>query len=169
MRHLTRVLCSCAVVLAMTACGSQSVTSTPGTGSMRTSEHQAPVFPVTITRTGGVAGFHDVLVVAADGVVSVRGRAQLQRQCQLTADALEQLTTAVSAVPWPRITPSSTAAAFPDDLVTLVRSPAGGPVRLDDPQVGAGGRQLGALLTDLAGDPGASTMCSHGQPRPRPR
>lgn len=159
MRHLPRVLCSWAALMALSACGSQSASTGPGSATTPTSGSRPSVFPVTLTRTGGVAGFHDVLVVSADGLVSVTGKAQLQRQCRLTADALEQLTTAVAAVPWPRLTPSSTAASFPDDLVTMAQSPAGGPVRLDDPQVGAGGPQLEALLTDLGGAPGASTMC----------
>ena len=34
------------------------------------------VFPVTITRTGGIAGFEDVLVVAGDGQVSVTHQGQ---------------------------------------------------------------------------------------------
>ena len=51
--------------------------------------------------------------------------------------------------PWSRITPASTAPSFPDDLVAMVRSPAGGPVRLEDPKVGAGGKVLRELMDDL--------------------
>lgn len=170
MRHLTRGLFATAavgvVVVAMAACDSQH----PSTGSATTptsdpptnSESQPAVFPVTITRTGGIAGFRDVLVVAADGLVSVTRKGQARRQCRLTPAAVERLTTAASQVPWPRITPASSQPSFPDDLVTMVQSPAGGPVRLADPElgaVGARGQVFHELLGDLTGPPAASRMC----------
>jgi len=163
--HLAALMVGAAFALA--ACGSQTSPSgadaTPKSSTTSSPSSSGPdqpdAFPLTLSRTGGVAGFHDVLVVAADGLASVTGKAKMERQCQLTDEALERLTTAVSQVPWPRITPTSTAAAFPDDLVTLVRSPAGGPVRLDDPQVGAGGPDFEAVLADVAGDPSASKLC----------
>ncbi|MHB8186545.1 MAG: hypothetical protein ACYDDU_10775 [Dermatophilaceae bacterium] len=151
MRHLTRVLCSTASVLIMAACGSQ--------GSTSTNASQPPVFPLTITRIGGVAGFHDVLVVASDGLVSVTQKGKAQRQCRLTPEAAKRLTTAASQVPWPRITPASTQPSFPDDMVTMVMSPAGGPVRLEDPQVGAAGPVFNELVNDLNGGRSASGMC----------
>ncbi|MHB8275442.1 MAG: hypothetical protein ACYDC9_11870 [Dermatophilaceae bacterium] len=151
MRHLTRVLCSTAAVLTMAACGSQSSTSTNAS--------QPPVFPLTITRIGGVAGFHDVLVVASDGLVSVTQKGKAQRQCRLTPEAAKRLTTAASQVPWPRITPASTQPSFPDDMVTMVMSPAGGPVRLEAPQVGAAGPVFNELVNDLNGGRSASGMC----------
>ncbi|MHB1474612.1 MAG: hypothetical protein ACYCV4_13515 [Dermatophilaceae bacterium] len=151
MRHLTRVLCSTASVLTMAACGSQ--------GSTSTNASQPPVFPLTITRIGGVAGFHDVLVVASDGLVSVTQKGKAQRQCRLTPEAAKRLTTAASQVPWPRITPASTQPSFPDDMVTMVMSPAGGPVRLEDPQVGAAGPVFNELVNDLNGGRSASGMC----------
>ncbi len=124
------------------------------------SKSQPAVFPVTITRTGGIAGFHDVLVVSGDGLVSVTRKGQEPRQCRLTPVALERLTTAASQVPWSRVTPAGTRPSFPDDMVTMVLSPAGGPVRLEDPRVGAGGQVFHELLNDLHGGPAASRMCT---------
>jgi hypothetical protein len=115
-------------------------------------------FPLTITRTGGFAGFQDVLVVARDGRVTVRRRAQLQR-CRLTPVAVRRVTTAASLVPWARITPDSGQARFPDDMVIMVRSPAGGPVRLENPRVGAVGKVFQELLTDIGGGLATSRMC----------
>jgi hypothetical protein len=109
MRQLTRGICCAAAVLAMAACGSQSAPT--GSGSPPS---QPTVFPVTITRTGGIAGFQDVVVVANDGQVSVTRKGQ-QRQCRLTPDAVERLRTAASQIPWARITQASTQPAFPDD------------------------------------------------------
>ena len=154
MRRLARVLWSPAAVLALLAiagCGSQSVP---------TNQTQPSLFPVTITATGGVAGFQDVLVVAADGLVSVTRKGQAQRQCQLTPAVTEALTTAVSQVAWPRMTPGSSTPSFPDDLVTMVQSPAGGPVRLEDSQIGTAGRVFQELLDDLNAGGSASGMCT---------
>jgi hypothetical protein len=88
------------------------------------------VFPVTITRTGGIAGFQDVLVVAGDGLVSVTDKGQQQRHCWVTPKAINRLRTAAFQVPWSRITTDRGEARFPDDMVSMVKSPAGGPVRL---------------------------------------
>src|SRR5680860_126129 len=96
MRQRVRVVCCTAAVAAMTACGSQSPSNSPSPPS---------VFPLTITRDGGVAG-------------------------------------------------------FPDDLVTMVLSPAGGPVRVEDPQIGAAGPVFNELVNDLNGGRSASSMCT---------
>lgn len=150
MRHLTSALCSATVLLTIAACGSPS------------SSPRAPrpsVFPLTISRTGGIAGFHDVLVVTADGLVSLTQRGKAPRQCLLTPEAARRLATAASTVPWPRLTPGSTGPAFPDDLVTMVGSPAGGPVRLEDPLVGEAGPVFNELVNDLNGGRSASGRC----------
>ena len=154
MRQLVRVICCTAAVAALAACGAQSPSGSPSG-----SPSQPSVFPLTITRVGGVAGFNDVLVVTSEGLVSVTQKGNAQRQCQLTPDAAKRLTTAASQVPWPRLTPGKTSAAFPDDLVTMVLSPAGGPVRVEDPQVGAAGPIFNELANDLNGGRSASGMC----------
>jgi hypothetical protein len=154
MRQLTRVICCTAAALTTSACGSQGAST--GSGSPTS---QPTVFPVTITRTGGIAGFQDVVVVAGDGQVSVTRKGQQQRHCQLTPDAVERLRTAASQVPWARITAAGTQPAFPDDMVSIVLSPAGGPVRLDDPKVGAGGKAFQELLSDVSGGAAAPRLC----------
>jgi len=159
MRQLTRVICSTAAVVVLTACGSQSASTGSGSATTPTSGSQPGVFPVTITRAGGIAGFRDVLVVTGDGLVSVTTRAQAQRQCRLTPDAVERLTTALSQVSWPRAAPARTQPSFPDDLVTMVQSPAGGPVRLEDPKAGAPGQVFNELLNDLNEETASSRIC----------
>ncbi|MBC7559582.1 MAG: hypothetical protein H7270_09530 [Dermatophilaceae bacterium] len=139
-----------AVAVATTACGSPK--DSP-------SMSQPAVFPLTITRIGGVAGFHDVLVVNGEGLVSVTQKGRTRWQCRLTPVAARRVATATSALPWPRLTASSTSAGFSDDLVTLVQSPAGGPVRLEDPQTGAAGTIFNELINDLRGGWSASGMC----------
>lgn len=151
MRHLAQVLCAGAVIVAMTACGKSARTPT--------SESRPAIFPLTITRTGGVAGFQDVLVVTGDGLVSVTRKGQEPRRCRLTPDAVKSLASAAARVPWSRITPADTRPAFPDDLVSMVQSPAGGPVRLDGPQTGTGGWAFLALLNNLSRGPTTSRLC----------
>jgi hypothetical protein len=149
MRHLCGVLCCAALVLAAgVGCGVAGTTST--------GQSHPQVFPLTVTRTGGIAGFRDRLVVTGDGLVSLSRKGQKPRQCRLTPAVAQRLTTAASAVPWSRVTPASTSASFPDDLVSTMASPAGGPVRLEDPQAGATGQLLLGLLND---GPAASLTC----------
>ena len=151
MRQLLWVIFCTAAMAATTACGSSGAS---------TGASQTTVFPVTITRTGGVAGFQDVLVVSGDGLVKVTQKGRAPWQCRLTPDAARRLTKAVSEMPWPRITPGSTSASFPDDLVTMVSSPAGGPIRLEDPLVGVAGQIFNELVSDLNGGRSASGMCT---------
>jgi len=159
MRHLVRVICCTVAVTAMTACGSQGPANSPA-NTPSNSTSQPSVYPLTITRVGGVAGFNDVLVVTSEGLVSVTQKGKAQRQCQLTPEAAKRLTTAASQVPWPHLTPGKTTAAFPDDLITMVLSPSGGPVRVEDPQVGAAGPIFNELVNDLIGGRSASGMCT---------
>ena len=119
----------------------------------------AEVFPVTITRTGGIAGFQDVLVVAGDGQVSLTDKSQQQRHCRITPEVVDRLRTAAFQVPWSRITADRGDARYPDDMVSMVKSPAGGPVRLEDPRVGALGNIFQELFTDLSVGPAAPRLC----------
>ena len=82
-----------------------------------------------------------------------------QRHCQLTPEAANRLKTATSQVPWRSITPASTQPAFPDDMVSMVGSPAGGPVRLEDSRVGAAGKVFQELLSDLTAGATAPSLC----------
>jgi hypothetical protein len=149
MRHVSGVLCCAAMVLAAgVGCGGSAATST--------GQSHPEVFPLTVTRTGGIAGFQDRLVVTGDGLVSFSRKGQKPRQCRLTPAVAQKLTTAASSVPWSRVTPANTSASFPDDLVSIMASPAGGPVRLEDPQAGTTGQLLLGLLND---GPAASPIC----------
>ena len=150
-------------VAASTAPVATAVVGDPPAPSALTASESLPfhraVFPLTITRTGGFAGFQDVLVVAGQGRVSLTRRGQIVRQCQLTLVVVKRVRTAASQVPWARITPNNGQARFPDDMVVMVRSPAGGPVRVEDPKVGAAGMVFQELLADITGGQPASHLC----------
>jgi len=115
---------------------------------------------VTVSRTGGIAGFQDVLVVAGDGVVSLARKGQPARRCQLTPPTLERVTSAAASLPWSRVTPANTQPSFPDDMVTTVQSPAGGPVRVQDPLAGRTGEVLAELLNSLTNSQTSHRLCA---------
>jgi len=131
-----------------------------GSATTPPSQSLPAVFPVTILRTGGIAGFQDVLVVSGDGLVSVARKGRSQRRCRLTPAALGRLTEAVTQLPWSRVTPAETHPAFPDDLVATVQSPAGGPVRLEDPLARRQSKVFLELLSSLNSGPGPSRICA---------
>jgi len=152
MPHLAQAVCLTAIVVAATA-GCQGPT-TPSDA-----QSQAQAFPLTITRTGGIAGFRDVLVVSRDGLVSVTRSGRKPRQCRLTAGVTQQLTTAVSSLAWPTATPATTHATFPDDLVTTMAKPGADPLRADDPEAGPAGRLVLELVNDINDGPAAALVC----------
>lgn len=160
MRHLTRVLCVSAAVLSLTACGPRITSTGPRSTTTSTRDGQSSLFPVTITRTGGIAGFRDTLVVSGDGLVLITRKAQARRQCHLSPEAAERLRTAASQLPRPRATAIRTSPSFPDDMVTTVQLPKGGPVRLEDQGVADRNQVFHELLNDLDGGGSASHICT---------
>lgn len=164
MRHLTRLLCSTAVAIAVTAaCGGFSATPSAKPSATPTTGGRPTPFPVTITRAGGVAGFRDGLVVSVDGLVSITRKGQKPRRCRLTAGALNRLKTAASALPRSRIKPANTNPVVADELVTTVRSPAGGPIRLEGPGATKQAQVFLDLLNELfTGDRASSRTCRPG-------
>jgi hypothetical protein len=157
MRRLCGMLaCTLVAVAAIGGCnGSRTAQTTPAS----TAQSQPAVFPLTVTRAGGIAGFRDLLVVTDEGQVSVTRKGQKPWRCRLTSASLQRLMTAAAVVPWSRIAPANTRPSFPDDMVTIMQSPAGGPVRLEDPLAGPSGRLLLQLLNDISDGPAASLMC----------
>ena len=149
-----------AAVAVSTAPVATAVVGAPQAPSASTvSPTRRAAFPLTMTRTGGFAGFQDVVVVTRDGLVSVTRRAQNQPGCRLTPAAAGRVRTAAAAVPWARLTPDGGQARFPDDMVQMVKSPAGGPVRLENPRLGANGRVFQNVLSDVLAGPAGSGMC----------
>jgi hypothetical protein len=148
------------MVAMISGCGEPSPTPKNGSAATAKTRSVPNVFPVTVSRTGGIAGFQDVLTVAGDGVVSLARKGKPQTRCQLTPATFQRLTSAAARLPWSRITAANTQPSFPDDMVTTMQSPAGGPVRVQDPLAGRTGEVFAELLSSLTNGPSSRRLCA---------
>jgi len=141
-RPWVRTLVGLAATVAVTACGTSAGPSSPGDGSTGGATGPAAAYPITITRTGGLVGFEDHLVVAADGTVTGTTRAG-SLSCRLDEAVATGLATPLSAVPTSGTGPTT----GPDSLVITV-SAGGETVHLG----GAGTDPLSRAVTQLLAD-----------------
>ncbi len=164
-----RILVAGTFVLALAACGSGSAgPGTPGatTGSSTSPSSSTPpprtptaAFPLTVTRTGGIAGFHDTVVLQADGRLEANSRGHTS-SCRLKPEVLKDILRAVGGVPWGRVPPADSTPKHPDDMVLLVTSDSRrAPARLDDPLLGGLQQQLSDLVVDSSGPHPAHELC----------
>jgi hypothetical protein len=167
-----RILVTGTFVLALAACGSGSggsgapggATGSPSSSPSPSSSTPPPrtptaAFPLTVTRTGGIAGFHDTVVLQADGRLEVNSRGHTS-SCRLKPEVLKDILRAVGGVPWGRLTPADSKPKHPDDMVLLVRSDGRrAPARLDDPLLGGLQQQLSDLVVDSSGANPAHELC----------
>ncbi|GAA1129429.1 hypothetical protein GCM10009630_29170 [Kribbella jejuensis] len=116
----------------------------------------APVgagLPLTVSRTGGFAGFNDQVQVGADGVATVTARGKDTIRCKLDPSLLTTLSTAAEKVDWASLTPSKPSTRHPDDMIIAV-SANGKTARLEDPQLKPLATPVTTLLTEAAIPPG---------------
>jgi hypothetical protein len=133
------VLAVSAAVLA--GCASSKPTVTPTSpGSAQSA------FPLSVTRTGGIAGFQDTVVVNPDGAATVAAKAASPRACQLASGLLGQLMQAASAIEWNALPSPDPKPQHPDDLVVLVSTPQGAG-RVDAPALRSLQKPVADLLT----------------------
>lgn len=81
--------------ISLAGCGGsvgEGPTSTTGSpiGSDSPSD-DAPALAMVVTRTGGIAGFHDVVEIAADGTAQVTSKTGETRSCTPSTTALDRL------------------------------------------------------------------------------
>jgi len=74
--------------LSLAGCGGATVSEGPAQPS---SSGIVPPVAMVVTRSGGIAGFHDVVEIAADGTARVTTRNGEARGCTPSAAALDQL------------------------------------------------------------------------------
>lgn len=134
-------------------------TGTTGTGTTSTGTTTGDAtFPVTISRSGGIAGFNDRIVVDTGGATTVTSKRGTAGRCTLTADTLARLLAAVGALPKAG-SPTTTGPQIADEMFTTVEAPGTkGPVRLAD-ATGADLAVVGDIIIDVTGASPAYRLC----------
>src|SRR5215207_5082 len=133
---------------------STPVTSTPVTSTPVSSPTPgAGALPLTVTRTGGFAGFNDKVIIDTDGVASVSSRGKDRVRCKLDAGFLGTITDAVKQVDWAGVGVTKPTVRHPDDMIIAV-STSGGLARLEDPKLKPMVGPVSKLLTEAAVPPG---------------
>lgn len=145
-----------------TSSGETSSGGTSSGGSPTSSARTDPVYPLTVTRSGGVAGFNDSLTVEADGRTTVTSKgAAAAGSCTIGPGALAELAKHVRTL----AKPPSTRVATPDHIrsdqvVIRLMSPfLTGVVRLPDPPTGDAGQFINSLVADVTGANPAYRIC----------
>lgn len=141
--------------------GSSSPSSTPTTGLSATpTPAPTPVqaFPLTVSRTGGFAGFDDKLVIQADGSATLTRRAQASTTCRVDQTLLASIAASATKVDWSALPGKPPKVEHPDDMVVAV-SAGGGVAELGDPRVGALNAPLSRLLADTGNPAGQRKLC----------
>ena len=144
--------------LALTGCGSETGTGsaptpTPSAPSVTQSAPVGAGLPLTVSRTGGFAGFNDQVQVAADGVTTVTARGKETIRCKLDPSLLTTISAAAQQVDWASIVVTKPTSRHPDDMIIAV-SANGKTARLEDPQLKPLAAPVTKLLTEAAIPPG---------------
>lgn len=152
--------------LVLTGCGDESTpdagsspsapatsTPAPSTPTTGTPSTGAGPLPLTVTRTGGFAGFNDKVFIDTDGVASVSTRGKDPVRCKLDAGFLGTITDAVKQVDWADVGITKPSVRYPDDMIIAV-STSGGLARLEDPKLKPMVAPVSKLLTEAAVPPG---------------
>ena len=150
-----------------------------GGGNDALSAPYGPAFPVTLRRTGGMAGFDDHVVLDLDGRVHVETRTVHGRVCTLGPPQLHQLVALLAALrlgprpsddlPSGDASPSEPASASPDpvtDPITIsVTDHEARRIDLSDPSLGEVSGLVGTLVSDVTLSVPATTRCA-ASPKP---
>jgi hypothetical protein len=162
-RNIRFVLLAAAAGLVLAGCGDDSgaggtpsASTNPSTpiASLPSPSTGTGGLPLTVSRTGGFAGFNDQVVVGTDGIASVSSMGK-SGKCKLDAGFLSTLTDAVKQVDWASVGITKPTVRHPDDMIIAV-STSGGLARLEDPKLKPLVAPVGTLLTE-ATKPG--TLC----------
>ena len=128
--------------------------STPsGTPTVTQSTPVGAGLPLTVSRTGGFAGFDDKVLIGTDGVATVSSRGKDTIRCKLDASLLTTITTAAQQVDWASLVATKPTIKYPDDMIVAV-SANGKTARLEDPKVKPLAAPVSQLLTQAAIPPG---------------
>nr|WP_238350958.1 hypothetical protein [Kribbella shirazensis] len=158
--YTAAALCT-AAGLVLTGCGSESGTGgTPATTTppptLPTVTQSTPVgagLPLTVSRTGGFAGFDDQVQIGTDGVATVSSRGKKTIRCKLDPSLLTSITTAAQQVDWAGLAAKKPTTRHPDDMIVAVTA-NGKTGRIEDPKVEPLAAPVSKLLTEAAIPPG---------------
>lgn len=149
----------------LTGCGSESGAGSPNpstpppsaptlpTASVTQSTPVGTGLPLTVSRTGGFAGFDDQVQIGTDGVATVSKRGKETIRCKLDPSLLTTITTAAQQVDWASLAATKPATKHPDDMIVAV-SANGKTARIEDPKVKPLTASVTKLLTEAAIPPG---------------
>jgi len=138
-------------------------------------DEPGPKFPMTLRRTGGIAGFDDRVVVAVSGRVVVDTRLVHGRTCTLTKTQRQQLMDALTALRATPLesgnpTPGGTATLPPSDdaesepITLSVTDDLARSFDLTDSSLGGVADLIGAVVTDVTLTTPASATCATPTP-----
>jgi hypothetical protein len=145
--------------LALTGCGNESGSSgTPVSAppTLPTVTQSTPIrsgLPLTVSRTGGFAGFDDQVLIGTDGIATVSARGKETIRCKLDPSLLKSITSAAQQVDWASLIATKPTTKHPDDMIVAV-SANGKTARLEDPKVKPLAAPVSKLLTEAAIPPG---------------
>ncbi len=141
--------------------GSATTAGSPPSTSGTTSPGPAS-FPLTVSRTGGIAGFNDTIVIRADGQATVSAKQGAATSCRIGADALATLTgqlTGLLNAPKPTPPTATPNHVRADALIFTVTDPAGKSVKVPDPPTGPAEQAVVALVDDVTGPTPPHQIC----------
>ncbi len=153
-----------AFVAVVAACGTASSpppNGGPGAAQSSTGTPAGSSFPLTITRSGGVAGVHETVVIQADGASTVSSRTGGPTACRIGSADLATLSDEVIAhvtAPRPRAPEATPDHVVADAIQTTLTAGTREPhtsTEPPDPLPPAVGR----LLTDVTGAAPAHQIC----------
>lgn len=147
--------------LVLTGCGAEAGNDAGGTPSSPSTStpagSQSPPagagLPITVSRTGGFAGFDDQVVIGTDGVATVTSRGKETVRCKLDPTLLTTIQTAAQQVDWASLTPTKPSTRHPDDMILAV-TVNGKTARLEDPKLKPMSESVSQLLTQATIPPG---------------
>ena len=164
--RLSRFLVVTAVAgLVLTGCGDESggagstpssTTPTPTAPTLPTVTQSTPVsagLPLTVTGSGGFAGFDDRVVLDANGIATVSSRGKQTVRCKLDPTLLATVTAAAQQVDWAALQSTKPSTRHPDDMIIAV-TVSGKTARLEDPALKPMATPVSKLLTEAAIPPG---------------
>lgn len=152
-----------AVVTLAAGCGdeggasSPSTPSSPPTTSATPTPAPAQAFPLTVSRTGGFAGFDDKLVIQSDGSAALTSRKN-STKCTVDPALLATIAASAAKVNWSALPAKPPTVEHPDDMIVSVSS-GGGVAELGDPRVSGLNAPISKLIADAGNPAGQRKLC----------